>query len=435
MIPEPDPAPALRRLLAGPQPIWLRVGRIFDGERALPGALTDLVFDRRSILHVASAADPPPTRILREGCQAPDLVLEDHVALPGLIDSHTHLFLQGGELSVETRKEQQAQPDNLLLEQARARLPLLAGLGVMGLREAGDRNGVGLALSTRLRRGEAGSIPYVDSPGPAIHRRGRYGSFLGEPIEDHSSPEDCVHARFATGASRIKLIATGVINFKTGTVTTPPQLESDVIGRIVAAASALGMQTLAHATGTDGIQNAIDGGVDTIEHGYFLTAQQLSALRDLNIAWVPTFVPVAMQVEHAGRLGWPPDVVERLNAILEKHGEMLRLAEQRGVRILAGSDAGSFGVPHGLGLLRELELLEAFGLSPQSVLRTATGSPACRLAFSEPVGRLAPGYRTRLILTAHDPLQGVKALRRPALCVLDGELFAPPLPAAQSEIL
>src|SRR5690606_20538359 len=100
--------------------------------------------------------------------------------------------------------------------------------------------------------------------GAAIHHRGRYGAFMGEPIEDFSSPEECVHARVAAGAHRIKLIPTGIINFAKGSVTAPPQMTTDELKALVSAARSLNKQTFAHASGDAGIEHAIQAGVDSI---------------------------------------------------------------------------------------------------------------------------------------------------------------------------
>ena len=63
-------------------------------------------------------------------------------------------------------------------------------------------------------------MPYIDSPGAAIHHFGRYGSFMAEPLENFQTAAECVEARRKAGAYRIKLIPTGIINFKKGAVTT-----------------------------------------------------------------------------------------------------------------------------------------------------------------------------------------------------------------------
>ena len=130
-------------------------------------------------------------------------------------------------------------------------------------------------------------MPYVDSPGAAIHHHGRYGSFMAEPMRDCGSPRECVAARIAAGADRIKLIATGIINFKKGAVTTAPQMSTEEIRELVAAAKDFGKQTLAHASGDDGIERVIEGGVDSVEHGFFIREDQLARMRDREIAWCP----------------------------------------------------------------------------------------------------------------------------------------------------
>jgi imidazolonepropionase-like amidohydrolase len=92
-----------------------------------------------------------------------------------------------------------------------------------------------------------------------------------------------------------------------------------------------------------------------------------------------------------------------------------------GVRIVAGSDAGSCGVPHGIGFLSELCHMERAGMPPMAILRSATGASAEILDFAEPIGRIAAGYRTRLIFTRHDPLASVANLLREKSILFDGD--------------
>ena len=92
--------------------------------------------------------------------------------------------------------------------------------------------------------------------------------------------------------------------------------------------------------------------------------------------------------------------------------------------IIAGGDAGSCGVPHGLGFLRELELMQMAGMPPIEVLQSATGTSAALLGFSEPIGRLAPGCRTRLIFTRHNPTVDVTVLGREKMILFDGQAIA-----------
>ncbi|MEA2734001.1 MAG: hypothetical protein QOE14_452, partial [Humisphaera sp.] len=249
-------------------------------------------------------------------------------------------------------------------------------------------------------------------------------SFMGEAIENHASPAACVAARVAQGADRIKLLVSGIINFKEGKVTTPPQLTIDEVKQIVEAAKQHGKPTFAHASGTEGVENSIDGGVNTVEHGFFITEEQLKKMRDRGIAWVPTLAPVQLQIDRASDLGWSDEVVGHLKRIIESHQKMLRRAHEMGVKIVAGSDAGSCGVPHGLGLLHELHQMEQAGLPAIAAINAATGVSAAALDFPEPIGRIAPGHRARFILTRHDPLASVANLQKEKTVLFDGQCVA-----------
>jgi imidazolonepropionase-like amidohydrolase len=192
------------------------------------------------------------------------------------------------------------------------------------------------------------------------------------------------------------------------------------VTELVNAARSFGRQTFAHASGDTGIERAIEGGVDSIEHGFFIRADQLTRMRDWQIAWVPTFAPVQEQVDHADRMGWDESAVSNLKKILDQHAASLQKAHTLGVQIIAGSDAGSVGVAHGLGFLYELELMERAGLPAWAVINAATGTSSNRLAFKDNFGQIKPGYQSRFILTRHSPLNGISNLQKEKIIVFDG---------------
>jgi imidazolonepropionase-like amidohydrolase len=402
--------------------VWLRVGALLDGVSAAPLRNANVVYDRKSILFAGDAL--PPSDVLNPGQRQPDHDLPQFTLLPGFTDAHTHFFLEGGELDPDKRSEFLKQTPQELLDHARRRLERLVRLGIIATRDCGDKDGVGLALSKLYSSANRPLMPYVDSPGAAIHHRGRYGSFMAEPFEDCLTARQCVEERVKAGADRIKLIPTGIINFKKGAVTAPPQMSAERIAEFVTAAKEFGKQTLAHASGDAGIENVIDGGVDSIEHGFFVRDDQLARMRDKQIAWVPTFAPVQMQVDHAKWMGWDAEIVGNLKRILDAHATSLVKAHAMGVQIIAGADAGSYGVAHGLGLLYELELMQRAGLSPLAVINSATGAGSKRLAFKEKFGQIKPGFRGRFILTHHSPLEDVAHLREEKFVVFDGAVFA-----------
>jgi len=148
-------------------------------------------------------------------------------------------------------------------------------------------------------------------------------------------------------------------------------------------------------------------------------------MRDRQIAWVPTFGPVRAQLDHADRLGWGPETVGHLRRILDGHAEALRLAVGMGVPLVAGSDAGSYGVPHGPGLLRELELMEQAGVKSLDVLNAATGRSATHLGLGDHLGCLGPGRRSRMIFLERNPLETVSHVGREAVRLFDGQVVHP----------
>ncbi|MEI6862479.1 MAG: amidohydrolase family protein, partial [Verrucomicrobiota bacterium] len=405
------------------QSVWLRVGTLLDGTAAAPLRDAHVVYDRQAIRFVGTDGSTPPPEALRAGQNQPDLDAPDATLLPGLTDSHAHLFLEGGEPDPGKRTAFLQRRPEEFLALAHGRLGKLVRLGITAVRDAGDRHGVGLALQQQFFAPGRPLMPFIESPGAAIFHRGRYGSFMGGALEDYPSPRACVQARAAAGASRIKLIPTGIINFKAGAVTTEPQMTVAEIAEIAAAAKSCGRQTFAHASGDTGIDRVIEGGVDSVEHGYFVRDEQLARMRDRQTAWVPTFAPLQAQVDHAGLMGWDTVVVENLRRILDQHAASLVKAHELGVIIVAGSDAGSGGVPHGLGLLREMALMESVGLPPLAVIHAATGAGSARFAYRENFGRITPSRRSRFILTRHSPLETVANLRKPRTVVFDGEVL------------
>lgn len=406
------------------KPVWVQVGTLLDGLGHPPLKNAHLVYDEKAIRYVGVADLPPPESLVGDA-KAPAAQLPEYTVLPGLVEAHAHLFLDGAPVDFEVRKAYLKKPTDWMMARARERLHRLISLGITAVRDAGDNRGINLALrQAYLTREEADpKLAYIDSAGAAFNREGRYGSFYACPVEDCPSLEACVAKRAQDGADRIKLIATGIINFKKAAVTAAPQLSIPEVAALTKAARQLKMPTLAHASGEEGIENVIEGGIDSVEHGFFITTSQLARMRDRGIVWVPTFAPVQIQIDRAKELGWSQEIVDGLRQIIDGHIQRLNIAVQLGVRLAAGSDAGSCGVPHGIGLLTEMELMERAGMSPQSVIAAATGWSAAHLKLKERVGRVAPGTRSRMIFTRHSPLETVKNLANGKLVVFDGEVF------------
>ena len=397
---------------------WIVVGKLLDARNRRIVENAHLVYSSERILYCGSEP-PPATRFA--GCTRLDL--PSYTALPGLIDGHTHVALAGADMDAAQRTAYQNQDPETLLRLALERVQTVAKLGVIAMRDGGDKDGVGLAIK-RLSAG-AGAAAFaasVASPGAGIHRRGRYGSFFSRPIEDYPGIDSCVQGRVEAGAEHIKIVPTGIINFAKGAVVAAPQFQSEEIRQFKIASTQRDKHLMAHASGEVGIGYAIDGGVDTIEHGYFITDEQLAKMRDRGIAWLPTFAPVQEQVDHADIMGWEEPILGTLKRILENHARSLQKALELGVNVLVGSDGGSWGVAHADGLIREMELMQAAGMNSVAVLCQATLGNRRSLTGNDLIGSLDEGQLPRFVLTEHNPLRTMSDLHRRRYVVFGGQV-------------
>ena len=401
------------------QPIWIQVRQLLDGQSA-PLKHANLVYDQEQILFVGAQDQAPSAEILKPGQSAPDCILENYTVLPGLIDGHTHIFLEGAELDFAKRKAYQSQDAVDLLAASVERCRKLVKHGIIAMRDGGDKDGVGFFLS---RHKPSGAVAEVFSPGPGINRIKRYGKFFCEPFEDFETAEQVVENRIQRGADHIKIVPTGIINFAKATVVAKPQYSIEEVQALTSVAHARGKHVMAHASGTTGIGVVIEGRVDTIEHGFFVSDEQLQRMLELGTTWVPTFAPVQKQVDHADAMGWGELERENLQIIVDNHAKSLRKALELGVTVLVGSDAGSCGVGHAEGLFYEMELLEQAGMPTLDVLNACTGGNAMALLGNPNYGRLATGNKPRFILTEHNPLKGVSELRKNKTVVFDAHVF------------
>lgn len=399
---------------------WIVVGQLLDAKNKRVLKNVHLIYDKFRILYVG--VEVPATSILN-GQTTPDLTLPTYTALPGLIEGHSHTFLEGAELDVDKRASYQKSDSETLYQQAEKRIHTLGRLGIIAMRDGGDKDHVGLRLSKLTANGDGPPFTaQVFSPGAGIYRQGRYGSFFGRPLEDFPSIESCVQACVEEGADHIKIVPTGIINFSKGLVVSKPQFSVDEIQQFKKAAQSHHKHLMAHASGDVGVGYAIDGGVDTVEHGFFITDDQLKKMRDKGISWVPTFTPVQEQVDHADIMGWTGETLGNLKKILENHSRSLQKALAMGVNVLVGSDSGSCGVAHGTGLVREMELLENAGMSTLDILCQATHGNNNLLTNKQPYGSLEKDFRPRFILTKNNPLETVKNLYLKRFVLFDGEV-------------
>ncbi len=380
----------------------------FDGERHRPQPATFVVQAGR----VAEIAEGDHSRdLLAQGMP----LSRGAFLLPGLVDAHVHLFLDGAPTDAAVRSAHLKQPVEALTEAARQSARQSLACGITLVRDAGDRHGINHRIRDEARA--SADLARVRSGGLGVKRPKRYGAFMARDVEDDDAIRASV-AELARDSDEIKLILTGIIDFDAGAVTDEPQFDLESARLVVDSARAAGRSTFAHCSGEKGLAIAAAAGVGSIEHGFFMTREILALMRDRRVAWTPTFCPVHFQWAQPGAVGWSPQTVGNLRRILDRHAEHLRLADEMGVTLLLGTDAGSMGVEHGHALFEEIDRYIEAGLSLEKTLRAATA--AARRHFGCEFATLRRGAPFETVLLDASPFEDVRTLRRPR-CVWAGD--------------
>ena len=328
--------------------------------------------------------------------------------MPGLINMHTHFSLSlpgpGGD-AVGALDDHE-----LALHMADgARRTLLSG--VTTVRCVAEKGGADFALRRAI---EAGQVP-----GPRIFTAGRGLCCTGGHGHDTDDTLECdgadafargVRSQVKAGADLIKLMISGGIAGEHEQITTP-QLTRDEMAAAISTAHAWGRKVTAHAGPSAIIAEAVELGLDCVEHGYELTPEVAAQMAARGVSLVPTLV-----VTRAGAffddLGVPPWMQERSLGAGPRHLESYRYALKAGVEVLLGSDMPPFWDFEGTSaVVRELEHMQAGGLAASAVVRAATAAPARWLDAGDRVGTLQPGRFADLIVMPGDPTADTTALR------------------------
>lgn len=345
----------------------------------------------------------------QQGRPSEDPIIRVSFVMPGLVEAHCHLFLDGGELDLEKRKRYLNAQRDEMLETGRRNLAENLDAGVTLIRDAGDIHGINHQLRDEIAQRNGEVLPDVRSPGRAIRKAGRYGGFMAVETTDIQSIISAIRQLALDGADDLKILLTGIIDFEKGQMKGGVQFDLDETKRIVATAREVGLKTFAHCSGTEGLEIAVEAGIDSIEHGFFMDRRIIAVMADKGIAWVPTFSPVWFQFEHPEYCGWNPASVGRLREILDRHYELVAAASEAGVPIVAGSDAGSYGVPHGGGVIDELKFQHRAGMPMEKVLASATSVP--RKLWGCTDADIVPGNEANLLILDGSPFDSVDHLR------------------------
>jgi imidazolonepropionase-like amidohydrolase len=332
--------------------------------------------------------------------------------LPGLIDSHVHLGFDGGPDPVaRMRAESDEQHLVLMLRNARD----LLGVGVTTARDLGGRGYLSLVVREAIAAGLARG-PRIVASGPPVTVTGGHCWFMGGEADSEDDLRRIVRTHHKHGADLIKVMATG--GFLTeGSAPWYAQFTAAQLAVIVEEARRVDLRVAAHAHGIEGIARAVEAGVTTIEHCFWVTETNERQFSE----------PLAERIAERGIVVCPtinvnaPYVIE-LTGIVP--GEHVRAMHDLGVPIIAGTDAGIDNTPHHQ-FLGGLEYLVTLGFTPAQVLAMATTGAAAALGVDEITGRLSPGYEADLIVVDGDPLSDIAALGGLRRVVARGRDYVP----------
>ncbi len=214
------------------------------------------------------------------------------------------------------------------------------------------------------------------SPIFAIHKKGHYGSIVGKAFLDLREYKQLVLSAKAQGADFIKIMTSGILDFRDEGKITGEPLEQEEVREMIHIAHDEGMAVMVHTNGDEGVQRAILGGADSIEHGNYMHEETICMLAESDCVWVPTLVPIR-NLEHCGRFS--DDVIQN---IMRKGETSLRCAYELGAFLAVGSDAGAYRVPHGRGTEQEAEaILSILGDTPEVRMRLEKGESLIKERF------------------------------------------------------
>lgn len=372
---------------------YIRAGWLIDGSGSAiqRDVLMTVVAGSIADIKPFSTADIPKASSLTD--------LSFATILPPLIDCHVHLAMSGS-MNPQIREHQLVAGCDELEPVIAQHLELLFGHGVLAVRDGGDRDG---CVSRYLQKLGKDSVPVrVMTPGSGWYRKGRYGKLIGKYPAENQSLAEAYGLENASG-EYVKVVNSGLNSLTEFGRETATQFDAAEIRQLVKAARRQGKRVMVHANGRLPVQEAIEAGCHSIEHGFFMGRENLARMAEHECVWVPTACTMkayAEILEHDRNSAGAE--IARKN--LQHQMEQLRLARELGVTVALGTDAGSPGVLHGESVFEEMKLLAKAGYSLAETVQSATSIGAKLLGFND-IGLLAKGRSADFLVARGTPGQ------------------------------
>ena len=409
--PAPSPGTATPALV-------LKAAHLFDGRSGKlvsPGLV--VVQGSRIIAVGADAPVPAGAKVIELG---------DATLVPGYIDAHTHIaydhdddWAQGfydGMLRFPVEQSFHAARNAEVTLQA----------GVTSARDVGAGDFIDVALRNAINSGLAEG-PRMLVAGHALGSTGGHcdsSPFPPDrvapsgPLEGVcNGPEEC---RLATrlqmkyGADVIKICASGGVLSESDPVDVP-QLTPAELTAIIAEAHAWGRKVAAHSHGDLAAKQAVEAGVDSIEHGSFLQPATLQLMKQKGVYLVPTRLALVWTTGHID--GYPPKIAAKARAAGASHDRMFKDAMRIGTPIAFGTDSAVS--PHGMNAQEFGDMVDV-GMTPSAALMTSSQGSAKLLGIDGETGTLEAGKFADIVAVPGDVLQDIRATERPLLVMKQG---------------
>lgn len=336
-------------------------------------------------------------------------------ALPGYIDCHEHIGIDVGDEHAQSVDD----VPRIMLRGVRALAAMTRG-GVTTIRDCGELFDVEPYWVEALANGTIPGPRVIRSVTP-ICRTGGHAWYLGTQTDGEDALRAAVRRNVRQGAQFIKVMATGGM----GTIGSSPgaaEFTAAELKAVVDEAHRLGRKVAAHAHGGQGVDDALDAGVDSVEHGCILTQEQLTRMAGQGTALVVTMgVGLAFEVEPEV----PAAIQVRMADVNAGYWKVLEAAYGLGVTVVTGSDC-----VHG-GVAQEMIYLARAGFPAVDALTAGTAAGA-DLIGREDIGRLAVGSVADLVLVDGDPTADISAASRVRAVMADGQWQLAPAPESPS---
>jgi imidazolonepropionase-like amidohydrolase len=400
-----------------PKKIAIRAGRLIDGKSETAIANAVILIEGDQIISVTPGGNAPA------GVELIDL--SKATVLPGFIDAHTHVLLNG-DITAEDYDVQllkQSTPYRAILAARNARIALDHGFTALRDVETEGAMYADVDVKTAIVNGEVPG-PRMQVATRAMTPTGMY-PLLGyswelqvpkgvQYVDGVDGARKAVREQVMYGADWIKYYSDRRYHFEAdGVLHSMVNFTDDEAKAIVDETHRLGRKVAAHAIGSDGIAAALRAGVDTIEHGDGLTDVLIDELAKKSVYWVPTITVGAYVAP--GRGGNWIKMVDLEKTAFQK-------ALKKNVKIALGTDVGGFDWKE-LNQAKEFEYYVNYGMTPMQAIRSGTVVAAGLLGWSDKTGTVEAGKWADLVAVTGDPLKDITELQRVKFVMKGGAVY------------